>query len=132
MLLVTLTSNIITTFAGALLSPTKVSLIEIGSQETLMNVAKKEVKNLSVSIAKINSANKNNIPPSLKITQQLYDFDRDNIIFLLSDAEGNTSEKTAGEIALNEAMITALSSNDALLVGYVAGMEHADCSHFNS
>lgn len=83
-----------------------------------MSVAKSITMPATASIA--------NIHPSLKITQQMYDCDRDNIIFLLTDIEGNAFEKTAGEIALSASMIAALPPQDILLVGYVAGMEHAD------
>lgn len=63
---------------------------------------------------------------TLKIIQYNYDCDRDHIIFLLKDISGNTLEQTAAEIALNDIMINALSPHDALTIGYVAGMEHAE------
>lgn len=68
---------------------------------------------------------------TLKIAQYNYDCDRDHIIFSLKDINGNTFEQTAAEIALNSGMISALSPHDALTIGYVAGMEHADLNHFH-
>lgn len=63
---------------------------------------------------------------SLKIVQQSYDCDKDNIIFSLRDINGHTYEQTAGEIALNAPMVDALPPHDILLIGYVAGMEHSE------
>lgn len=67
----------------------------------------------------------------LVITKYSYNCDRDNIIFLLSDDHGNTFETTAAQIALDDSIITSLPKKDIFLIGYVAGMEHADLNHFD-
>jgi hypothetical protein len=89
-----------------------------------MNIAQQTSKD----IIDTDASNHNNAFSSLKIIRQLYDCDRDNMLFTLKDNEDNTFVKAAYEIVLNKEMIAALPADDILLIAYVAGIEHSNDS----
>lgn len=101
--------------------------------ETIMNTVKK-IENLPLkTIQSYIPDNQVTSFSSLKITTQLYDCDRENILFTIKDKTGNTFKKTAHEIILDKHMISAFPVNDILTIAYIAGMEHAnfDPAHLN-
>lgn len=110
----------------------KSTFMECTPAEILSNDAfierfsKKDVQKITYAQARDENL-KNTMPssPDLKLVSQEFNMNEGKTSFMLRDKDGNTSLKTAAEIALDKKLVKKLSQQEALNIGYVAGYEHS-------
>src|SRR5579883_3442379 len=110
----------------------KSTFMECTPAEILSNDAfierfsKKDIQKITYAHAQDENLKTTQQPATdLKLVRQEYNMANGKTSFVLRDKDGNTSEKTATEIALDKKIIKKLSQQEALNIGYVAGYEHS-------
>jgi hypothetical protein len=103
------------------------SLYEILSNDAFIEgFSKKDIQKLTYAQAreehlkeKITTNN------NLKLVEQKFSIQEGKIKFALRDNEGQTTFKTATEISTDKKLISNLTQQDALNIGYIAGYENS-------
>ena len=88
--------------------------------------SKKDIQKITYAHAQDeNLTNNQNVLPDIRLIQQEFNLTAGKTQLTLRDKEGQTSLKTAAEIAADKKIIKKLTQQDALNIGYIAGFEHS-------